>query len=91
MIVRYRFRRRDLDELGVLTPESLRELARELWDCPAEVRVVIDLGPCRQLQQQLIRDLSLYGCARSVRFAGTDWRVVRSHDRALAASLGVAA
>jgi hypothetical protein len=91
MIVRYRFRRRDLDHLGVLSPESLRDLARALWDCPSDLRVIIDLGPCRQLQRQLVRDLALYRCAGSVRFTGTDWRAVRDHTRALATALGVAA
>lgn len=89
--VRFSFRRRDLDHLGVLSPDSLRDLARHLWDCPSNIPVIVDLGPCRQLQLQLLRDLSLYRCASSVRFSGTDWWAVRDHTRALATALGVAA
>jgi hypothetical protein len=89
MIVRFRFRTRDLDDLGVLRAESLRRLATSLWDTPAGVRVVVDLGPCRQVQQQLIRDLSLYRCAWSVQFESSDWRIVRDHTRALGKALGV--
>jgi hypothetical protein len=88
MIVRYRFRRRDLDDFGVLTADALRNLARALWDCPPDIRVLIDLGPCRQLQQQLIGDLSLYLCAAAIRFTGSDWRAVRAHSRDLAVALG---
>jgi hypothetical protein len=88
MISTYRFRRRDLDEFGILTADSLRQLAHHLWDCPPDLRILIDLGPCRQLQQQLIRELSLYACASSIRFAGHDWRAVRTHTQALAKAIG---
>ena len=84
MIVKFRFRRRDLDESGVLTTASLRGLAHHLRDCPATIRLVVDLGPCRQLQEQLIRELALYACAGSIRFVGSDWQAVRGHSRALA-------
>lgn len=91
MIVRFTFQVRDLDRFGVLEPEALRQMARCLWDVPAGIQVRIDLGPCRQVQRQLIRDLSLYRCALLVTFESKDWRTVRDHTRAMSTAVGVPA
>jgi hypothetical protein len=84
LVIRYRLRRRDFDQLGALTQEALRAIAHALWDAPAGVRVIVDLGSCRHLQHLLIRDLALYQCAHSVQFAGPDWQMVRDHSMAMA-------
>jgi hypothetical protein len=76
-----------LDDGGILlTREAVRHITGELFDVPADMRVVIDLGAMKRTDWALLHALAQLQCAHQICFSAEQWRVAQAaadelHDR----------
>lgn len=77
--------------LRLLTGAARREVRELLVEAPAEASVVVDLGPSRHVDDELIRDLSLMRCAPGIVFEARRWDVAITAAQMLSGILDRAA